>query len=102
MENFLNHISQIGLIDNATDPEKIRKWPSTDVQSDRISDTYSSVKNPPGDANMHDYRRFNAPGIGIKRKRKGKVARHFILTKTDNNTAIEGGKIFDVFANDES
>ena len=51
---------------------------------------------------MNDYRRFNAPGIGIKRKRKGKVARHFNMPKNDNNTAVEGGKIFDVFTNEES
>ena len=102
MKNFLTHISQAVLNDTGTDTEKIKKWPSTDVQSDIISDTYSSVKNPPGDVNKLCCRRFNAPGIGIKRKRKSKVARHFILTKTDNNTAIEGGKIFDVFANDES
>ena len=85
------------LNDNGADPEMIRKWPSTDVQSDRISDTYSSVKNPPG-----DYRRFNPPAIAIKRKRKGKVARHFNQPKNDTKTVVEGGKNFDVFTNEES
>lgn len=89
MENFLNQISQISFTDAGTDLETIKKWPSTEVQSDLISDTQISVRTPGADISMLDYRRFNLPSApGLKVKRKGKVSRHLNLADNDNNVGI--------------
>ena len=98
MENFLNQVSQSAAYsENGTDLETIKKWPSMEGQSELISDTYSSAKA--GDVN----RRFNMPAtMGLKAKRKGKVARHMNLADNDNNIGMQGAKNFDVFTNEES
>ena len=74
-----------------TDKEKIMQC-SNEAVTEKFNETNSTAL---------DCKRFNASGIGIKRKRRGKIQGHASNLNNNDNISMETGKNFDAFANDD-
>ena len=66
------------------------KWPSSENPPEKISETTTTVKTL-------DPKTFTAPAVGLKRKRKGKVSRHFKRSTAENMGVQQSTLNFDAF-----